>query len=321
MANIRKRAKGWHVQIRKKGYDPIYATFDTKAEAERWAKQVESDMARSRFVDTSEADALTISDALARYEREISVHKKSYRNERSQLSILSRDLGHFAISQLRGSDVATYRDERLNVASGSTVRRNLALLSHLYTIARKEWGLPVENPCANIRPPKLNRPREQRATHEQVAAIIEQAVELHAELPALIVLAVETGMRRGELMGLTRGHIRGKVAYLPETKNGGSRTVPLSTRARAAIQSLPKRMDGRLFSIHPDTVSHYFPRAVKAAGYEGIRFHDLRHEATSRFFELGFNIMEVAAITGHKDMQMLKRYTHLNPDSLAERLG
>lgn len=321
MATFQKRSGSWRAIIRKKGFPPISATFDTKAQAERWAKQIETEMAQSRFIDTREADALSIADALQRYEREISVHKKSYRNERSRLTILSRDLGNFTLTSLRSSDVATYRDRRLQVASGSTVRRDLALLSHLYTIALKEWGMPVDNPCAKIRKPKLNKDRERRIGDGELARLLEAAAARHAELPSLITLAIESGMRRSEMLGLRREDVRGNVAYLAETKNGTARPVPLSRAAREAIAALPARMDGRLFSLRPDTVTHYFAKGCEAAGIDGLRFHDLRHEATSRLFERGLNIMEVAAITGHKDLRMLRRYTHLNASQLAEKLG
>ncbi len=321
MATYQRRAGSWRALIRKKGFPQVSATFDTKAQAERWAKEIETEMARSRWVDTREADALTIAEALERYRREVSAHKKSHRNERSRITILTRDLGHHTMSGLRASAVATYRDERLAVASGATVRRDLALLSHLYSIAAKEWGLPVANPCANVRKPSPSRERERRVTQHKLELILAEARARHQEMPSVITLAVESGMRRGEIVGLRREDVRGSVAYLADTKNGTARAVPLSSAAREAIDALPLRMDGRLFGLHPDTVTGYFRRCVKAVGLEGLRFHDLRHEATSRFFEKGFSIMEVAAITGHKDLRMLRRYTHLNPASLAERLG
>jgi len=307
--------------IRKKGHPQVSATFDTKAEAEAWAKEIETEMTRSRFVDTREADALTLDKALDRYQREISAQKKSHRNEKSRIAMLKRDLGHHTMTSLRSSDVAEYRDKRLKVTSGSTVRRDLALLSHLYAIALKEWGLPVDNPCAKIRKPKLNPERERRVTDQQLELILEQARKRHREMPSIITLAVESGMRRGEIVGLRREDVRGSVAYLADTKNGTARAVPLSKAAKQAIADLPARMDGRLFTVHPDTVTGYFRRCCQAAGLKGLRFHDLRHEATSRFFEKGLNIMEVASITGHKDLRMLRRYTHLNPATLAERLG
>lgn len=321
MATFQKRSGAWRAIIRKKGYPQVSATFDTKAQAERWAKQIETEMAQARFIDTREADSLRITDALQRYEREVSIHKKSHRNERSRLSILARDLGNYTLTSLRSSDVAAYRDQRLTVASGSTVRRDLALLSHVYTIALKEWGMPVENPCMKIRKPKLNRDRERRISSGELAKLLEAAQARHIELPNLITLAVESGMRRAELLSLRRGNVKGSVAYLADTKNGTSRSVPLSKAARESIAGLPTRMDGSLFSLRPDTVSHYFSRCCETAGIDGLRFHDLRHEATSRFFERGLNIMEVAAITGHKDLKMLRRYTHLNPSELAEKLG
>ena len=131
----------------------------------------------------------------------------------------------------------------------------------------------------------------------------------------------KAAMRRSALLTLRREHIKGKHALLEDTKNGSRRLVPLSLRARALLESLPARIDGSVFSLAPHSVSQYFLRACRAAKVEGLHFHDMRHEGTSRLFEKGLSIMEVASITGHKTMSMLKRYTHLCPDALADKLG
>ncbi|NVL47486.1 site-specific integrase, partial [Pseudomonas syringae pv. actinidiae] len=204
----------------------------------------------------------------------------------------------------------------------NTVRLSLALISHLYTVAIKDWGIEgLSNPVAKLRMPKGSRERDRRPTAKELAAVLKAASAIHAEMPVIIELAIETAMRRGELMTLRREHIRGKHVLLEDTKNGSRRLVPLSIRARALLDSLPARIDGAVFSLSPHSVSQYFLKSCRAAKVTDLHFHDLRHEGTSRLFEKGFSIMEAASITGHKTMSMLKRYTHLCPDTLADKLG
>jgi integrase len=142
----------------------------------------------------------------------------------------------------------------------------------------------------------------------------------------IVVFAIETGMRLGELLALRWDDIdlNGKVATLHDTKNGESRRVPLSQRAGVALASIPRHIsDTRVFWrwSRRDSFENAWRRAAGKAGLGNLRFHDLRHEATSRFFERGLNMMEVSAITGHKTLQMLKRYTHLRAEDLAARLA
>ena len=136
-------------------------------------------------------------------------------------------------------------------------------------------------------------------------------------------VAVETAMRRGEICDLRWENVNlaGRVALLPDTKNGTVRRVPLSSVALGVLAALPRRLDGLVWDVKVDTVTRSFERACRRAAITGLTFHDLRHEATSRLFEKGFNPMEVSAITGHKTLQMLKRYTHLRAEDLAKRMG
>lgn len=324
MAYIEKRGDSWRAQVRRKGYPTISATFDTKAEAQRWATEIEGDMSRARFVDIREAEQTSIADALRRYRREVTDHKKGAKQESTRIDRwLEHPLAAKSLATLRSSDLAAWRDDELQAGkSGSTVRLNLAIISHLYTIAIKEWGIQgITNPCASLRMPKPGKARDRRPTVQELTAIKEAALKYHRELPIIIDLAVETAMRRSELLTLRRDQIRGKVAHLEDTKNGDRRLVPLSVLARDLLASLPPRIDGKVFSIAPNSVSSYFPKACADAGVSGLTLHDLRHEATSRLFERGLNMMEVAAITGHRTLTQLKRYTHLSPHDLADKLG
>lgn len=324
MAYFEKRGASWRAQVRRKGYPTLSATFDTKAEAQRWAAEIEGDMSRARFVDLREAESTTLAQALKRYRREVSDHKKGEKQEGVRIKRWLEDpLAEKSLASLKSSDLAAWRDERLKEGkSPATVRLNLAIISHMYTVAMKDWGIEgISNPCLKLRMPTGSKARDRRPTLAELEKVKAASEKYHRELAPIIDLAVETAMRRSELVLLRRDQVRGKVIYLEDTKNGDRRTVPLSIKAREILKALPVRLDGRVFAITPNLVSNYFPKSCRDAGVDGLTFHDLRHEATSRLFERGLNMMEVASITGHKTLAMLKRYTHLCPSALADKLG
>lgn len=325
MASFEKRGETWRAQIRRKGYPHLAATFDTKAEAQRWAAEIEGDMSRSRFVDTREAESTMLTEALTRYVNEVSESKKGSAQEKVRAKKWQKsEWGAKSLAAIRSSDMAAYRDAELKAGkSTATIRLNLALISHLYTVAAKDWGIQgLKNPCTAIRMPKGSKQRERRPSTAELKSLYKHASEVNAELPVIIELAVETAMRRSELVMLRKDQVRGKVAFLEDTKNGERRSVPLSKRAVELLEGLPTPIDGgRFFHLKLDSVSNYFALACEAAKIKDLRLHDMRHEATSRLFERGLSIMEISSITGHKTLSMLRRYTHLCPNDLAEKLG
>ncbi|MHB8562414.1 MAG: site-specific integrase [Acidiferrobacteraceae bacterium] len=182
----------------------------------------------------------------------------------------------------------------------------------------------LRNPVELVRKPKLPPGRDRRLQEGEEQRLLA-AVNDQGRTPwmaPLVRMALETAMRMGELLTLRweRVDLIRKTAYLPETKNGSPRTVPLSPTAIALLKAMPRDLSGRVFPLTQSAVEQAWQRATQRADIEGLRFHDLRHEATSRLFEKGFSLMEVAAITGHKTLQMLKRYTHLRAEDLAARL-
>ena len=325
MAYYEKRGESWRAQIRRKGYPILSASFDTKAEAQRWAAEIEGDMSRARFVDIREAESTTLAEALKRYQSEVSAGKKGEKQEKVRIKKWTDSkYANKSLASVRSSDMAAYRDAELKAGkSTATVRLDLAVISHLYTVAAKDWGIEgLTNPCRAIRMPKGSKQRERRPTSEELKTIYKLAAQMNPELSVIIELAVETAMRRSELVMLRKDQVRVKVAYLEDTKNGERRSVPLSSRALALLEGLPTPIaGGRYFHLKADTISNYFPLVCEKAGITDLRLHDLRHEATSRLFERGFTLMEVASITGHKTLAMLKRYTHLSPQDLADKLG
>lgn len=371
MASIRKRGPyQWEAQIRRRGYPAQSKTFDIKAEAEAWAKMIESEMSRGVWVSRSEAEATTLYEALIRYEEEVSPAKKGAAQESSILRTFKAvDLAKRPLASIRSADVAKLRDEWLKDYKPATVLRRLAVLSHVFNISRKEWGMEsLSNPIELVRKPQPNNARTRRIAAVDPASDapgandtatdrgaqdgeLERVVAASGStlLPSIIWLAVETAMRRGEIVSLRWEHIdlKRRVAHLPSTKNGSARDVPLSSHAVSVLQALMdvhnvERGDsgnsGRVFEIRSDAVTRAFERAVKRARKlyveqckaEGqrqnggfltdLRFHDLRHEATTRLASI-FPMHELTKITGHKDPRMLMRYYHPRAEDLAKRLA
>jgi integrase len=320
MATYIQRKNGWLVQIRRKGHESISRTFNTKSEGERWAMSIESSMGIGTYVDNRETLSTTLSECLDRYAAEIIPHKKGADREMYRVTLWKNDrIATKGIGTIKQTDIAKWRDARIaSGISGSTVKKDLALLSHVFTIAVKEWGFPLINPVSMIRKPKSGLSRDRRLQPGEEALILENCSH---EMRAFVIIAIETAMRRGEMAALQRNWIKGRVAYLPDTKNGTPRAVPLSTRALEVINSLPLRIDGRLFELKDSAYSKTFLRVCRKVDIDDLHLHDLRHEATSRLFEKGLDVMQVKSITGHKSLQMLSRYTHLKADELARLLG
>ncbi len=324
MAYFRKRSGAWEASIEKKGVPRISRTFDTKSEAETWAATIESEIGRGVFVSRKEAESTTLSDALDRYEREISSEKKGHKREKTRITIWkTHPLSKRFLASIRGSDMASYRDERIKSGySANTIRLELAIISHLFEIARKEWGMEgLLNPVKAIRMPSPSSGRDRRLHPGELDKLLESLSE---EMGQIVRFALETAMRRGELAGMTWDMVdlKKRTVTLLDTKNGQKRIVPLSSVAVTILKERlsARRIDGKVWDIGLDAISKDFARACHKEEISGLHFHDLRHEATSRLFEKGFDTMEVKTITGHKTLQMLARYTHLRAEDLVERM-
>lgn len=330
---------------------------------------IEREMDAGVFVSRSEAEATSFASALELYAKEVTCKKRSSASELSRIQAMQRhSLAFRSLASIRGSDMATYRDVRLKEGlAPSTVRRELALISHVFTIARKEWRMEsLSNPVELIRQPSVDDARKRRILSADVwklkdgKLVCEHLDELaminrysrSVELPKIVTFAVETAMRRSEITGLQRINVdlNKRVALLALTKNGSARGVPLSSTAVEVLKSLAEQEDGRCFKSRPDTITKAFADAVlgaRLAYLEGLRlhlkqkklsqekidlriredlflfdlrFHDLRHEATSRLAEI-FPLHELTKITGHQDTRMLMRYYHPRTEDLAKKLN
>jgi len=336
--------------IRMSGWPTVCMSFRLKEEAKNWARKTEDEMVRGMYVHRTASESQILSKALDRYAREVTPTKKpsSQATELRRIELLKQQLGAYSLRALTADVVAKYRDDRLEgdidpktkrrkPRAANTVRLELALLSHLFTIAIKEWrdGL-VYNPVQNIRKPSPGPGRNRRLSADEEAKLLAR-VDGHSNpmLRWIVRIALETGMRSSEITSLRRSQvdIQRRIVRLLETKNTSPRTVPLTIAAATlfdeALHHPVRPIDtdliffgepGRDGIRRPYEFNKVWTGMKAEVGIKDFRFHDLRHEAVSRFVEAGLGDQEVAAISGHKSMQMLKRYTHLRAEDLVSRL-
>lgn len=324
MATYYKRGARWLARVRRKGYPEQSDTFATKAAAQQWARDIEAKMDRGAFVAMpAEARGVTLGEALTRYRDTITVAKRSHRPEWLKITkLVGHDLAARPLVSLRAHDFAALRDEldERDLAP-NTVRLYLAPLSNLYTVAVERWGWEgLRNPLTDVAKPGASEGRDRRLQDGELDRLL-LAEGAPSWFPSVVTLAIETAMRRSEIAGLNDDSIRGSVARLAMTKNGRRRDVPLSPDALAAIDALRALGGGSLRMPAPATMTRTFSDACHAAKIVDLRLHDLRHEATSRLFERGLGIEEVAAITGHRTWAMLRRYTHPKAEAIAAKLA
>ena len=338
MATIRRRLGKYQARIQRRGMPHLARTFSNRRDAEKWARATEVEIERGGI--QAHTRSITLSDAIERYRRERTPHKKSARSERYKLDAWARSsLADTPLNRIRPAQIAEWRDAR--TASGTaaqTVRNDLTTLSAIYEQAIREWGFDhLSNPVRRIRRPPAPRPRTRRVTTEEISAI--KAATASPHLSDLIDLAIETGMRLGELVSITPSMVdsSARTVTLKDSKNGHGRVVPLSTVALGTLQKRSSNtvFTDRLFPISSHGATVAFKRAVVRARNRlhqrdslpirsdfltDLRFHDLRREATTRFFEKGLDLVSVASITGHRVAEMVKRYTAFHASDLAARL-
>ncbi len=319
---------GWQVRVRKRGYPAQVRTFDRKTEADAWAAVIESEMVRGVHVDRSKADRRTFRDAIESYIANVAPGHKGGQAEILRLQRIIRDepkLVAYSLANLTTKVIEAYRDRRLGQVAAGTVKRELGLLHTVVESVRKSHGM-VENPVSDVRRPTVRDARDMRLRPGEEDKLLKACrASRNPWLEPAVILAVETAMRRGELLALRWEDVDFDQlhVYLPDSKTGKSRTVPLSPRAYELLWRLGADLPpdhGRVLDTTAEGIKQAFERARAKAGMEHFNFHDLRHEATSRLFERGWGIMEVAHVTGHQDIQMLKRYTNLRAFDLARKL-
>ena len=315
MASFRKRYGMWQAQVRNKHVGSISKSFHIKSEAQKWAKEQEVLMQSGQWSRVNES-LFTLHDLMTKYKKEITPKKKGHEVEDRRLRRLLREkeIMKVPLKRLLPHILASFRDKRLKDGVRAC-QYDLVLIRHAWNIALIEWGWNIgDNPTQKIRLPKNNPPRERRLKPGEYERLKKASSETKVwYLWPIIDFAIETGMRRSEILNMKWEHLDldNKRVLLPMTKNGSSRWVPLSDKAIKILKDEPSLTD-HVFPITDVALRQSWERLRNRANLIDFTFHDLRHEAISRMFEKGLNVPEVASISGHKTASQLFRYVQVN---------
>jgi len=314
---VPKKVDGkWQHRVMVKG-KRTSGTFDTKAAALAW------EAAQRTASSGAGATVQTCSDAFDKYELEVSKGKRGYRWEALRLAAFARSsLGKVKMRDVDASHVAAWRDERLKTVQGSTVQREMNLLSNVFTIARKEWKWIKASPTTDVRRPKANNARFRRISEEEIKLMCDALGWVNAppttkmqSVAAVFLFALETAMRAGEICRLVKGDVVGRVARVHESKNGQPRDVPLSARARELWDMCPEG-----FGLSTASLDALFRKTRdNATQIKGMTFHDCRHEAITRL-AVKLHVLDLARMVGHKNLKLLMVYYNMSAEDIAAKL-
>ncbi len=340
MAAIQKRGNAFRVRINRKGYDTQSKTFKTRIEAVKWARHIETQIDQG-LIQPNKMQVNRILDANVRFDeaaehyiKHHSIHKRNCKTETGTIRALIRYWGNLSVQKIDKAKVFEVRDDLLSRGrSGDTVNHYYSAISKIYQMLQGEWSIGVNNPIKGVKRLPANPSRTKRVTGEVQTALLTACAQSKSPLLLPIVqMALETGMRRGEIMGLRWIDIdlNQRRIYLHQTKNGCPRQVPLSQTAVKVLSETPHIDPDIVFPMKMDRLRRYFEHAVKQARdawncdgknpFDDLRLHDLRHEALSRLSDAGLNTIELAHISGHKTLGMLSRYTHPSHQAIFSKL-
>jgi integrase len=335
MASIEKRTNelgkiSYRVKIRLKGYPIQTATFDRLTDSKKWVQHTEAAIREGRHFKTAEAKKHTFSEMVDRYVADVLPSKpKQQIKQTQQLEWWKSQLGHYLLADITPALIVQFRDElskgetyRGTIRSPATVVRYLAALSHAFTIAVNEWQWLEDSPMRKVKKPKESRGRVRYLDDDERAILLQACKESSNEMLYMcVILAISTGMRQGELMGLEWRDVNLIENYLilHKTKNDERRRVSLAGHGLALLQAHSKvrRLDTNLLfpgniSGKPIDLRRPFLNALKQAEINDFRWHDLRHCTASYLAMNGASPAEIAEVLGYKTLQMVKRYTHLS---------
>ncbi|KUE86592.1 hypothetical protein ASL20_22825 [Cupriavidus necator] len=326
MATIRQRNDRWQAIIKRKGYPLQTKTFDLKKDAEKWARQQERLIDIGDWIDQSEVQQTTLAQLLDRYAGEISTAKRGNRSEAYRIGRFKlQDIAKYSLSAITPQMIASWRDARLKQVSSGTVLRELQLLGHVFSVAIREWAIPLQaNPVGLVRKPSAGKPRDRVLTPAQRDALVVSCGQCQNPwIKPVVVFALETAARRGEILAMKWKDVdlHHNTAALKITKTGQPRIVPLSPTCVSMLASLPRSVGGSVFPVSVEALKQAYERAVVRAGIRDFTFHDLRHDALTRLAGQGFSVLELRAISGHATANMLQRYVSIDARELARKLA
>ncbi len=326
MATFRARNSGnWQTIIRLVGIPPISRTFKNKSDAQLWAKRTEAEIYNGNLtIGLNDLRRLSLATLIERYRDTVSINKRGHRQERALLNaLLRRPFAKLSLSAVTPHHFASYRDSRLVQVRASTINHELTLLNQIFRIAKAEWSIPVNNPIEGLSRPKSSPSRTRRLNGNEFTLLMDAVASCrNPHIKPVILFAIETGMRRSEILRIEWANIdlNNRTLSIDETKNGSPRIIALTQSAAEVLAEQHGKGLCQPFPLSIESFHMAWKRLMARSDIKNLHFHDLRHEAISRFFEKGLSVPEVALISGHKDYRMLARYTHLRAEDVAKKL-
>lgn len=323
MGCVRRRGTKWNVQVRIAGWRSFTRTFEKKSDALNWCRETETAIRSAPLNTYKSSPNLKFKDLIEKYRDTVTPTHKGHQSETYRLNRFANSwIGRVKVAYLTPRHFEQYRNDRLEIVKQCTVRGELTLMQRVLDHGIRTLGVGLtDNPIKSIELPSTYTPRTRRLENDEFERLQNNALKQKNPLIApIIIFAVETGMRRSEILKMRWSDINEikKTAKLINTKNGDDRTIPLTRNAFEVLQNLEKKTEF-VFPITANCLQLAWRRVKKNADIENLRFHDLRHEAISRFFEHGLTMPEVALISGHKDIRQLFGYTHLMPQKISEK--
>ena len=334
MASIQKRNGSYRVRIKRAGQSTLSQSFSSRNEALQWVKETQAKIDLGLYEIPLGRSLKSFSEAAVCYRDTHSIHKKIVRSETYRLNILIKRWGDLPIEEVNKAAILELRDDLLsNGRSGDTVNHYFNTISKLFQMLNDEWDLEIANPIIGIKRMSPSQGRSKRVDIRVEQLLLSTCKKLNFHiLGSMIKFAIQTGMRRGEISGLSWGDVdlvKRKI-YLHQTKNGEPRQVPLSKDAISVLDGLKTMGTNEVFPMSMNVLRNQFDRVRNMAEkdwnetgvnpFADLRFHDLRHEALSRLSDAGLNVIELSYISGHKTMAMLKRYTHPSHQVICNKL-
>ena len=325
MASIRKRNNRWEVRVRRSGQPTQTKTFTLKSDAQQWAREAEIALEKGELLQKPKINPITLEDAIKRYLFEVAIHHKGVASERYRLWAMVKRLGNTKpINAITSKDIASYKVERQKEVTSASVRRELNLLSSLFETAKNEWGIiALNNPVTAVKRPSDSVARDRRLTPAEKEQLLSEGLRMGSQqLHLAILISLNTAMRQGEILKLKWNDIdfdRNQIT-VRDTKNGSNRVIVLSSLLRDALLNT-HQTDETLFTITASGLQQAFRKLSTRLQIHNLRFHDLRHEAISSFFEMGLSVPEVQLMSGHRTLDQLMRYSHASIEQIKHKVG
>ena len=324
MASLRKRNNRWEVRVRRHGQPTQTKTFTLKSDAQQWAREAEIALEKGKLLQKPKVSPITLEGATKRYLEEVAIHHKGVASEHYRLWAMTNRLGkNKPITAITSKDIASYKVERQKEVTSASVRRELNLLSSLFETAKNEWEInTLNNPVIAVKRPSDSVARDRRLTPTEKKQLLSESLRTgEQQLHLAILIALNTGMRQGEILKLKWNDIdydRNQI-IVRDTKNGQNRVIVLSGAVKGGLLKTSHNHE-KIFNIGASRLQKTFRKLTTRLQIQNLRFHDLRHEAISSFFEKGLSVPEVQLMSGHRTLDQLMRYSHSSLQNIQTKL-